>query len=121
MSKSVLVDSNVIIKIIDGDIDIDTIIEGHNKYFISVISYMEVLGFSFSSIEDKNKSKAVVSSFDIEYIDKEIADKVVEIRSKTKIKLPDAIIAGTAIVKRMSLMTYDPDFKKIKSLKLLAL
>ena len=49
------------------------------------------------------------------YIDREIADKVVEIRKKGHIKLPDAIIAATAMSNELFLITRNiDDFKKIE-------
>jgi predicted nucleic acid-binding protein len=46
---------------------------------------------------------------------------VKEIKRKYKIKLPDAIIAATAIYLDIPLVTFDDDFKNIEELKLVLL
>jgi predicted nucleic acid-binding protein len=47
--------------------------------------------------------------------------KTIELRKKYRIKLPDAIIAATAIVHELTLITRNtPDFKSINGLKLLS-
>jgi predicted nucleic acid-binding protein len=49
------------------------------------------------------------------YIDRKIADKVIEIRKKNRLKLPDAIIAATAMSKGLFLITRNTDdFRKIE-------
>jgi predicted nucleic acid-binding protein len=49
-----------------------------------------------------------------------IADKVVEIRKKYSIKLPDAIIAATALTNNLSLVTRNTDdFKSIDHLDII--
>ena len=50
-----------------------------------------------------------------------IKTKAVEIKQKYKIKLPDAIIAATAILYQLPFLTYDADFKSIKELDLIFL
>lgn len=48
------------------------------------------------------------------YIDQSIADRVIEIRQRKKIKLPDAIIAATALENRCDFVTRNSaDFKNI--------
>lgn len=58
---------------------------------------MEILGFSFSNQEDEKYIRDLLAVFDIVYIDQKISNIVVDIRKKKRIKLPDAIIAATAI------------------------
>ena len=51
---------------------------------------------------------------EIIYINQNIADRVIEIRQRKKIKLPDAIIAATALEKQCGLVTRNvDDFKNI--------
>jgi len=51
----------------------------------------------------------------------EIKRKTIQIKQKYKIKLPDAIIASTAIISDIPLITADADFKAIKELNLILL
>lgn len=51
----------------------------------------------------------------------EIKELAIQLKQKYKIKLPDAIIAATAIVKQLPFVTADADFKVIKELDLIFL
>ena len=54
------------------------------------------------------------------YIDEIIADKTIELRKKYKIKLPDAIIAATAIVYNLILVSRNiTDFNKIEGINII--
>jgi predicted nucleic acid-binding protein len=73
------------------------------------------LGFSIvpQQIED------FVDIANILNIDKSVICKTIEIRRLYKIKLPDAIIAATALENHLTLLTRNiSDFKKISNLKL---
>ena len=55
---------------------------------------------------------------EVVFIDDAIVAKTIEYRKSLKIKVPDAIIAATARVKNLSLVTFDkPLIKKIKDIK----
>jgi predicted nucleic acid-binding protein len=58
---------------------------------------------------------------DVIKIDGKIIDKTIQIRKVRKILLPDAIIAATAIIHSLTLVTNNntKDFVNIKSLKVL--
>lgn len=105
MSGKVLLDSNIIIYLSKGELDIDEVFDDKKRYFISVITYMEFLGFHFKDLKEKEFIQRILALFKVVYIDKGIVDKVVEIRQHKKIKLPDAIIAATALMKKCDLMT----------------
>lgn len=47
MSGKVLLDSNILVYLSKGELDRDTFFDETNAYVISVISYMETLGFAF--------------------------------------------------------------------------
>jgi predicted nucleic acid-binding protein len=49
----------------------------------------------------------------------DIKEKYIEVRRKYRLKLADAVIAATAIVSGMPLITSDKQFKTIKELKLI--
>ena len=113
-----LLDSNTIIYLSKGTLDIDTILLENENYAISVITYMEVLGYKFNSNQEETIMKNLLSLFDILYIDESIAKMVIEIRKSNKIKLPDAIICATAIKNNSILFSSDIRLKAIKNLNL---
>ena len=81
---------------------------------ISIITYMEVLGFSFKDSDELIIIKELLNFFKILDINLDIANCVIEIRQKRKIKLPDAIILATSKLNFCDLMTRNiEDFQGI--------
>ena len=109
-----LFDSNIIIYLSKKEIPY-SYIDQFDEHNISVITYMEILGHRFRDKREEKFIQELLELFNMLYIDRQIADKVIEIRKKERIKLPDAIIAATAISNELSLITRNiNDFKKIE-------
>jgi predicted nucleic acid-binding protein len=86
-----------------------------NQPCISVINKIEILGFSNPS----QSNLELVNTIMIIGLTNEIVDETIKIRRLYKIKLPDAIIAATALHKNLVLITRNvADFKMIKGLAL---
>ncbi|WP_257670962.1 type II toxin-antitoxin system VapC family toxin [Parapedobacter tibetensis] len=86
---------------------------------VSVVSRIEVLGYN-GKTSDMRKLDGFLAMANILYVDQDIADKTISIRKKHKIKLPDAIIAATALVFDFILISRNlSDFKKITGLSVL--
>ena len=87
---------------------------------LSVISKLELLGYQFESPINEEATKKFVSESFIYQISPEIENETIKLRKTLKLKLPDAIIAATAIVNNFTLISANiKDFKKISQLKLL--
>ena len=85
---------------------------------ISIITQIEAL-----SLVDKNKTKEkILKEFILDStiinLSSDIVDECIKIRRSRKIKTPDAIIAATAIVLNLILITSDEDFQGIQNLQL---
>ena len=103
----ILLDSNTIIYLSKKLIMIDDILENNSTPLVSVISYMEVLGYCFEDNKQRDFIEKLFSFLEIVYIDEESAIKTIKIREENKIKLPDAIICATALYKKAKLITND--------------
>ncbi|WP_396211922.1 PIN domain-containing protein [Flavobacterium sp.] len=91
------------------------------SYAISYVTEIELLGaFSISKINKKNAQNLIDNCFIIE-MNPEIKKETILLKQKYKLKLPDAIIAATAIVYKLPFLTSDADFKNIKELNLIFL
>ena len=111
--NSALLDSNIIIYLSKDELPF-TILDEFDRLLISVISYMEVLGFKFRNNEEENFVKELIELFEVRFVDQNVAEKVIEIRKQNRIRLPDAIIAATAAVDNLCLVTRNiEDFKNI--------
>ena len=87
-----------------------------NEINISAINKIELLGFSFveQTLID------FVSFAEVYPIDDETIDQTIDLRKKHKIKLPDAVIAATAIINDFTLITHNiKDFQKITELRVI--
>ncbi len=114
----VFLDSNTIIYLSKELIEIETLFSDNEEYAVSVITYMEVLGYDFDSNEEREFIEELLSSLTIIYIDEAISNKVIELKKIVKIKLPDAIICATTILYNSVLITNDIRLKNIQELKL---
>ena len=86
---------------------------------ISIITKIEALSWRSVIIQEEASVKSFVNYSSIIAISDIIVDECIEIRRNCKIKTPDAIIAATAIVNDLTLLTSDLDFNRIPNLKIL--
>lgn len=84
---------------------------------ISFVTKIELFSWITEPIIETAVSEFIYSS-NVFSISDPIVAKTIEIRRKAKIKLPDAIIAATAIVNNLTLLSCnDDDFLKVPKLK----
>ncbi len=105
---SYLFDTNVLIYYFNGlvnDEKIDIILE--KSFNISIITKIEFLSWSRlnDDVELDKKAKAFVSYATLFDLDDSIAQTTIKLRRRFKTKTPDAIIAATALVNNMSVVT----------------
>jgi len=123
MGQEYLLDSNVIIGYLAGRIPssgMDIVSEiVSNRPNISVISQIEVLRFN-----DTPENEAVLENFinisKVYPLSNNVVERTIKLCKQIKIKLPDAIIAATALLEGLTLVTRNiSDFNKIPDLILL--
>lgn len=86
---------------------------------ISIISKVELLSYNKLSESEAEKIYRFLAETNIYFIDEEIAQKTIYVRRKYGLKLPDAFIAATAIVKDFVLVSRnEKDFGKITELEI---
>ncbi len=84
---------------------------------LSVISEIEVLGFQFPDIAQEQKAEKLVHSLPIIALTDDIVKKTIEIRKIRKPKVADGIIAATAILNGLTLISrHEKDFKNLPGL-----
>lgn len=112
---NIVIDTSLIINLFNGVEEVQALITGRNL-FVSVISEIEVLSFPGLAPAAKQLLKAFLSECYIVDIEPNIKELTIDIRSKSKIKLPDAVIAATAIYFDLPLFTMDKGFNRISNL-----
>jgi len=69
------------------------------------MTYMELLGYRFQNKEEKDFIEGLCKHIPATDLSSVIVSKVIQIKQKHKIKLPDAIILATAIISEFDLVT----------------
>jgi len=84
---------------------------------ISIIVKIELLSFSPPNTEDLQIIEALINKCTLIGLDEVIAEKTYLLRREHRIKLPDAIIAATALANQFTLITRNTtDFRNINGL-----
>ncbi|MFT4092628.1 MAG: type II toxin-antitoxin system VapC family toxin [Niabella sp.] len=127
MGQEYLIDTNVLIdaqakrlpenglrfmaEIIDKNFTISFI-----TYIISFITYIEFLGYK----DPTKETEDFIALADMIEMNKNVINASINVRKSVSIKLPDAIIAATALVNDLTLITRNiDDFKNIDGIKLI--
>ncbi len=121
-SKGYLIDSNVVIDYLSNKLPasgrsfMDNLVD--TRPTISVITKIEVLGYNTPTKDNEVLISFIHDAIVLDLTGK-VVDRSIELRKASKIKLPDAIIAATAIAFDLTLITGNTrDFKNIPNLKL---
>jgi predicted nucleic acid-binding protein len=118
-----LLDTNAIVSLFNGNPSILNITGNASWMGISIISVLEFLAFSGLSQSDKTLFLGFIKNVEVVNLsanNQRLIDEVCSIRKQFKLKLPDAIIAASAITNNCDLLTNDTDFKKIQSLSIIS-
>jgi predicted nucleic acid-binding protein len=113
-----LADTNMLIMLVDGNERVAELLEGC-QIFTSFISELELLSASGLMLKQIKKLESLLADCTIIDINPAIKSSTLEIRRKHKVKLPDAIVAATAITLDLPLLTADHGFKRIDGLTII--
>ena len=123
MGARYLIDSNAVIEFLGGMLppicsnQLEDIVDQDN-HSLSIINQIEVLGFN-GPAEEMQTLEAFVSGATLWPLSDEVVQRTIALRKTYKIKLPDAIIAATALIHDLVLITRNvSDFNKIEGLRL---
>ena len=113
-----VLDTNAVVSLLNGNRALATRLEAAVYVGISVITYLEFLVFDGLSDNDRNSFKLFCSRVEIVPLahDDELSDKTLMLRTKHRLKLPDAIIGATALCRNALIITNDSHFSGISSL-----
>ncbi|HTK20628.1 MAG TPA: type II toxin-antitoxin system VapC family toxin [Mucilaginibacter sp.] len=118
MGKRYLIDTNAIIEYLENKLpDTASVVLDNTDIQISVISRMELLAWRKASEAQLKVLNGFINSSYVFGLNEPIILKTIETRRNYGVKLPDAIIAATALVNDCILVTRNiDDFKKITGL-----
>ena len=118
MGKRYLIDSNVIIDFCNGKLNLgckNLLVNIEPE--ISIITQIELFASKNISQDEYALLQKFVTMCFIHSLNTDLVNTTIEIRQNYKTKLPDAIIASTAICKELILISSNTsDFKNIRGL-----
>ena len=117
-----LLDTNAIIRLLQGDTGILKVLGMAEWVGISIISELEFLSFPNLLEQDKALFRQFLERVDVIGLavqDREFIDSIINLRQRYRLKLPDAIIAASALTNRASLITLDRRFLGVQDLEVL--
>ena len=86
---------------------------------ISVITRIEILGWPDQTEDALKRAHSLLAQFNEQSLTDEIVERCISLRRQRRIKIPDAIIAATALHLNLPLVTRNTeDFKDIDGLDL---
>jgi predicted nucleic acid-binding protein len=77
------------------------------------------LSYKSITLKEKNYIQRFLANLTIVNIDGFIRDQTIDIKKRSRLKLPDSIIAATSIVLDIPLVTSDKQFKTVPNINLL--
>ncbi len=114
----IFIDTNICIYLLDGDTVLAELLQGQNLY-LSIITEMELHAYHGNKHSSVQILNAFLQSISIINIEERVKINTIEIRKKAKLKLPDSIIAASAITYNLPLITADKGFKRVDHLDLI--
>lgn len=121
MNGRFLLDTNAVVSLLSGNASLAQALDTAVWAGISVITELEFLSFSGLSPQDEllfQQFKSRVEIVDLHASRSQLFARIIAVRKLNKIKLPDAIIAASAIENGATLLTQDAGFSRISLLSI---
>lgn len=117
MGKKYLIDTNILLEYVAGSLpdDAHTFVEEviNQEFNISVINRIEVLGHE-SAVDELTDFLSLANTYPLT---QDVEEETIKLRRYKKIKLPDAIIAATALTNGLTVISRNiRDFQNISGL-----
>jgi predicted nucleic acid-binding protein len=111
MNGNIVFDSNIIIGFLNKYPNFPNLSAEYadKERYISIVTKLELLGFPGITVEQENDIYNFLDDVSVVPLTESIERETIAIRRVTRLKLPDAIIAATAIVLDVTLISRDDD------------
>lgn len=114
-----VLDTNAVVALLAGNRDLAVQLEHAEYVGVSIITYLEFLAFDGLTDTDRDCFAAFCQRVQVEPLTSEesgLLQQALELRSRYRLKLPDAIIGATALSRKALLITNDTHFSGISRL-----
>ncbi|TAK42192.1 MAG: type II toxin-antitoxin system VapC family toxin [Saprospiraceae bacterium] len=121
MNGKFLLDTNAVIGLLGGDAGLVQLLQSAVWVGVPVIVELEFLSFPNLSSSDEvlfAQFKNRVEIISLDAADTALLQQIIQLRRGFNLKLPDTIIAATALQRQAALLSNDAVFRRISSLSL---
>ena len=108
----IVVDTNIALYLLAGNEEVIEILTG-KELLLSVITRMELLSYPGLLRSQLPAIETFLESWPVESLTDSIEREAVRIRKQYKLKLPDSIIAATAVHLEAQLISADKDMQRL--------
>lgn len=119
MNGRYLIDTNAVIALLGNNRSLATTLSSATWIGISIITELEFLSFSNLSQADKvlfEQFKNRIEVISLDTINTSLTQTICQVRQTHRLKLPDAIIASSALSCQATLITNDAMFTRVNGL-----
>jgi predicted nucleic acid-binding protein len=116
-------DTNIVIYYLDNQIPSNHLEQVRHifrtSFQISTITKIEILGWNRLTEAEKERLEGFLSAAQVFYIGEAIEQKAIELKQAKRIATPDAVIAATALVYNLTIVTRnEKDMEKVEGLRI---
>ena len=118
--KRYLLDTNAIVCLLRGENALQQRLQSAEWVGISILSQIEFLAFPNLSENDRRVFQEFSDGVEVVGLgrtERALIDRIVSLRSQYRLKLPDAIIAATAVERDATLITDDRQLRKLSAIR----
>ena len=115
----ILADTNIIVYIMNGLPQVDKYID--IQFALSEVTEIELLGVKGIQQKEILFRKEMIADCFLLRLNDSIKQVAITLKQKYVLKVPDALIAATAIYHDIPLLSADKDFKKVTELQFISL
>ena len=115
-----LLDTNAVVALLRGDQALHQRLRNAEWVGISILSQIEFLAFPNIAKQDREAFQRFSERVDVVGLDRAepaLIDRIVDLRQQYRVKLPDAIIAATAVERSATLITDDGQLRKLAAVR----
>ena len=116
--NKIFIDTNIASYLLDGDTSLAEILHKKQLY-LSFITQLELLGYPGLNNQQEQQIEYMLENCVVIDINSRIKQEVIKLRRSYAIKLPDCIVAATAMYMDLPLINSDKGFNKIEELNLM--
>ncbi len=111
--ERLVIDTSALIHLLDGTKEVVDLLDGVEGY-VSFVTEIELLSSTRGTVEHLKRKKALLNDLTIIDINQQIKEVTIELRKRHGLKVPDCLIAATAIHLDLPLVTTDKHFDRLK-------